>query len=96
LEPNESIIQGAKREAEEETGIVAHDVNFLNVVEESEDENRWLHFTFITEKEDADPILKEPEKFERWEFFSVDNLPELLPSHKKIISAFLKKQSFSY
>lgn len=79
LEHFETIQDCAIRETEEETGIKLKDVKlgpYTNDFFKKENKHYITLFTISTTQEE--PKLMEPNKCEKWDWFSWDNLPEPL------------------
>jgi len=95
LEPGESLLGGARREAEEETGVKVDGLIFSSIINDPEGGTHWIHVNFVAGNLDPRPVVTEPEKFEKWEFFSPDQLPECFGPHKKIIELFFQGQKYS-
>ena len=80
LEFGESIEECAQREVFEETGLtLTHFTKgpFTNDIFTKENKHFLTVFT-LTDLEHGEPEIMEPEKCERWEWFSWSNLPEPL------------------
>ncbi len=80
LEFGEEIIDCARREVFEETGlkIINPKVgSFTNDVFK-EDRKHYITVFVICSSENGDPKIMEPEKCESWDWFDWDNLPEPL------------------
>ena len=80
LEFNEEIEDCAKREVEEETGILLKNIRrgpFTNDIFEKENKH-YVTIFVIAEKKMGDVKLLEPDKCEEWKWFSWDNLPKPL------------------
>lgn len=91
LAGKESLFAAAKRELFEETGLNAHSVEYLGVIREWQEDKQWnfIHFIFICKEFAGSVEVKEPEKCEGWDWYSLDNLPlPLLPGHKAAIEMF--------
>ncbi len=97
LEFGENMAKAAARELEEETGLKAEKFSFVNTVNDLRNDQHYLQIGFLAEGvENIEPILKEPDKAEKWEWFDLDNLPkEIFPSHIKQIQTFREKSFFS-
>jgi 8-oxo-dGTP diphosphatase len=80
VEFGETIIETAKREVEEETGLVINAFSLITVLDETEFiETDGKHFVVIGLKgvySGGSPKVMEPEKCEEWNWFSADCLPE--------------------
>lgn len=96
LEYQESLVEGAKRELLEETGLNANLV-LESVVNDPlrEEDTHYLHINFLAKDVSGEPELKEPGKCYEWGWFSLNDLPDnIFIGHKKIIPAFLNKINF--
>lgn len=81
---DEAALRGAKRECDEEIGT---EIEFSELVKHPTmpytvrvfaNGQCWTTLYFIAEYVSGEPVLVEPDKFERWEWFSVDALPDNL------------------
>ncbi|MDR3546708.1 MAG: NUDIX domain-containing protein [Candidatus Pacebacteria bacterium] len=97
VELREKILDAAKRELEEETGLVAEKCSFVLVQNDiRQDDNQYIHFGLLAENVSGTLENKEPEKCYEWEYFPLDALPTpIFIGHEKLIAAFLKKEVFS-
>jgi len=69
IQENETPDQAAKRETKEETGI--DDIEFIDYIGEVNAENRDPLHVFHCESS-QEPALVEPEKFNEWRWFALD------------------------
>lgn len=86
LDPNESIRQGAVREAKEEVGVSV-DVEDLSeplVIHHKDERGERIYFFFISRKWEGELENCEPEKCNRLEWFDIEKLPETLISHVRV------------
>lgn len=76
LEYMEGFEECAQRETFEETGIKIKNIKFLgvsNVVKYVP--KHYVNIKFTAEWESGEPKVCEPDKFENWEWYGLDNLP---------------------
>jgi len=79
MELKESPEEAVVREAEEECGVGFKNLRFINITNDIHDiGTHFLTVNFVADWDRGEPQLKEPDKFEKWEWFSWDNLPEPL------------------
>lgn len=88
LEYGESFEEGAKREVNEETGIVLNEVKVICV---NNDKNEHAHFVTIgifSEDFKGEPKVMEPDEIVEWQWFNLENLPSPMyfPSTKIIVN----------
>jgi 8-oxo-dGTP diphosphatase len=95
FEHGESFIEGAKREALEETGIVLNNVEVICV---NNDINGDAHFVTIgmyCEDFSGEAQTMEPEEITEWKWFDIDALPEkVFPPSKKLLNNYLQKKFY--
>ena len=95
FEWGESLISAAKRELEEETGIISDNLEYIQLINEPLDDTHYVHINFLAKNFKGEPRVTEPDKFAEWKWFGLDNLPEpIFIGHQKFIPAFLKNISF--
>lgn len=91
LELVESLIECAKRELFEETGVRSTSFKFIGVIRELQGGYNFIHFVFECNKFDGNIQVAEPEKCESWDFYPIDKLPfNTLPAHKAGIDLLQK------
>ena len=80
LEFGESIENCGKREVEEETGLIVTKFKKLGFTNDvfSENNKHYITLFLITDWEQGEPELKEPDRCEEWKWVSWDNLPRPL------------------
>jgi len=97
LESMESLIGGAKRELEEETGLTANLI-FESIVNDplSEDNTHYVHINFLADEVEGEPRIMEPNKCYEWRWFLLSELPlNLFLGHRDTIKTFLNKEGFA-
>lgn len=96
LELAESLIDSAKRELFEETGVKAINLEYIGVIRELQDGYNFIHFGFVCDKYAGDIKTMEPDKCDGWEFYFPDQIPAItLPAHLAG-SKLLKSKSSTY
>ncbi len=83
LEYGETLVDAAKRELLEETGVLAQDLEFLHVVT-SLLPAHYVHVNFLVKRWQGEITNTEPDKCEGWEWHNLDALPENIFSPNKI------------
>lgn len=79
LEYGESWEECAKREALEEAGIKIKDIRFAGLTNDIYEEGKhYITISMVAEYHSGEVRIVEPDKCERWEWFSWDNLPKPL------------------
>jgi 8-oxo-dGTP diphosphatase len=86
LKPNEGYVEGAKREAKEETGLEINDLEVITKNEDDIDGVTYITFGLKPKTVKGEPRVMEPDEIKRWEWFDPKKLPEpmYLPSKKMI------------
>lgn len=79
MEYMESFEDCAKREVLEETGVEIENVRFLRLMNlKHYAPKHYVDIGLIADWKSGEPKLLEPEKFEGWDWYAVDELPEPL------------------
>ncbi|MBU0929821.1 MAG: NUDIX domain-containing protein [Nanoarchaeota archaeon] len=80
LEFNESIEECAIREVMEETGIKIKNIKLKSVTNDlhKNEDKHYITLHIIADYDSGEVKLKEPEKFEKWEWIEWNNLPKPL------------------
>ncbi len=99
VELNEAMKQTARRELEEETGLVATEFKFLNLVNQftRPEGDHYVQVGMQAQNVNGkDPELCEPDRCYKWEFFNLENLPEnIFFGHTQQIENFVKENNFT-
>jgi ADP-ribose pyrophosphatase YjhB (NUDIX family) len=83
---------GARREAEEESGLSIGSVEFLCVSEQiiAADRQHWVSLIYVTEDFSGEPKLTEPDKLSDIGWYALDSLPQPLSRFAEDTVAALK------
>jgi 8-oxo-dGTP diphosphatase len=96
LEDQESLQEGAVRELEEETGVIANpkDLELIHLHQNHNNpENPHYGYIFIAKKWSGTPALVEPEKSDDVGFFAINDLPKkMLPYSHQAVTEFVPGQ----
>lgn len=96
LEFQEKLVDAARRELLEETGITAEDFTFESLANEVSPDRHYMQICFSAREFSGEPRLCEPEKCEAWEWFSLNALPvDLFRPHREPLRLFVEKGTFS-
>jgi len=76
----ESFEECAKRETREETGMEIKNIRFLRLMnlKHFHPPKHYIDIEMLADWESGEPQLLEPDKFESWAWYEVDELPEPL------------------
>lgn len=82
LEYGETILETAKREVKEETGLKVNEFKLISVADEmrylKSDGKHYVNIGLKAEYKNGEPKLMEPNRWKEWRWFSLDNLPDKL------------------
>ncbi len=79
LEHMESIIDCAKRETMEETGMEIDNVRFLRLANlKAYAPKHYVDIAMICDWKSGEPKIMEQDKIEGWSWYDIDNLPQPL------------------
>lgn len=100
LDVGETLEECAVRELIEETGLRGeHAIQFACVEQPiTLSDKHYIHFGFlIKDFEDRPVVVGEPEDVERWEWFSLSQIPHnIAPSQREMILKFLKLNKITF
>ncbi len=80
MEFGESFEECARRETREETGLEIANIRFLRLMnlKSADSLKHFVDIELMADWESGEPELLEPEKFEMWSWYDLDDLPEPL------------------
>ncbi len=95
LNYRESMVAGVKRELREETGLEALKVEFFQLINDIRQEEHYVQVNFLVSKWKGELKVMEPTKCEKWEWFSLDELPKnFFYGHRDFLTAYKEGKSF--
>lgn len=95
FEFGELLSEAGKRELEEETSIIAQELEYLHMINDPREDHHYIHIGFLAKKWKGKPKVTEKDKFEVWKWFSLDKLPSpIFLGHEKSIPAYINKIKF--
>lgn len=85
VETSEKLIDCAKRELTEETGLKVDNLEYIGVIRDLQEGYIFTHFAFLCKNYSG-----QPEKCDGWTWFKPSEIPEMtLPGHRAAIDIFL-------
>jgi 8-oxo-dGTP diphosphatase len=79
LEYMESFEVCALREIEEECGVVIKNLRFLVLTNtKAYAPKHYVHIGFVADWESGEPEVREPDRYESWDWYGLDELPSPL------------------
>ncbi len=89
----ERLEDAAKRELEEETSLIATDLELYCISDDMTDTAHYVTVGFMAKGYEGKVKTMEPETILEWQWFDLDNLPEKLYSpSRKFIEKYLKSR----
>lgn len=79
LEFEETMAEVAIRETKEETGLDVSELELVSLADEMGSLDKGKHYVnvgFLAHASFGEPKVTEPEKWEKWGWFNIDNLPK--------------------
>jgi 8-oxo-dGTP diphosphatase len=95
LDFGEDLIEAAKREVLEETGLEAKNLKIVSVTNDIVSDAHFVTTAFLCEEFQGDPKVMEPDEIIEWRWFKLDELPS--PMYfpcEKIIENYLAKRIY--
>lgn len=75
------MFEGAKREIKEETNLDIDDLELFGASDDIATDRHFITLQVIAKSSSGELIAMEPEKEDKWEWFSLDALPENIYIH---------------
>jgi len=95
VEFGEKLIDAAKRETKEETGIEVSGLELLSVTDDIMYGKHYVTVSFKASVVEGEPILKKDEKFLDMAWFEIDKLPEpLFTATRNVLDNYLSKKIY--
>jgi len=95
LDFGEKIVEAAKKELSEETGIKANDLKVISVTNEIVHDAHFVTIGFLCKNFDGEPKIMEPEEIEEWRWFPLNGLPKnMYPPSLKLINNYLEDKIY--
>ena len=91
----EDLIEAAKREVLEETGLLVKNLKIISITNDIVPDAHFVTIGFLCEDFKGEPKAMEPDEIVQWKWFKLDKLPTPMyfPS-EKIIKNYLAKRIY--
>ena len=91
----ENLVEAAKREVLEETGLKVKNLNIISVTNDIVEDAHFVTIGFICTEFEGKPKVMEPDEIIKWQWFSLDKLPKPIyfPSGR-IVKNYLAKRIY--
>lgn len=94
VELDEPLVEAAKRELAEETGITANTLQYIGVVREWQGTVNFIHFIYQCTDYTGEPQNMEPHKCLGWQWYDLDALPEnIMAGHDAAIDMLIHQDN---
>ena len=91
----ERIQDSAKREVQEETGLIANKLKVVSVGNEIVNDAHFVTVGFLCEDFKGDPRAMEPDEITEWKWFPLDSLPNpIFPPSMKLLQNYINKEIY--
>lgn len=92
LKEGERPEDGARREVEEETGLGTDGLEIIFINMDMIKDREFTTYILKPRMVLGEPMVKEPEEIDRWEWFELEKLPDpMYPPSQKAIEQYLMK-----
>lgn len=92
LDFGETLVEGARRELLEETGLRAGGLRLVSLTDDMAGDAHFVTAGFLCERFSGDVKVMEPEEITEWKWFPMGKLPgKMFPPSKKIIENFSRR-----
>ena len=95
MEFGEKIVECARREVQEETGIKINEVKLISITNDRFKDSQFITVGFLCEDFNGEPKTMEPDEITEWGWFPLNELPKPLffPS-EKLVNNYLSKNIY--
>jgi len=91
----EKIQEAAKREVEEEIGLIPKSLRIVSVTNEIRDDVHFVTIGFLCEEFEGEPKVMEPEEITEWRWFPINSLPNPIFSPSlKLLQNYIDKEIY--
>ncbi|MFH1714015.1 MAG: NUDIX domain-containing protein [Candidatus Nealsonbacteria bacterium] len=95
LDFQEGLMEGARREMLEETGIKANILRIISISNDKVFDNHFVTIGFVCDDFEGEPKAMEPDEITKWDWFDLNDIPDpMFPPSQKIIKNYLAKKIY--